>query len=357
MEQLMKVNKNLLATMHARSGVTPEQNEAVWNLLVESQSDVASFKMAHILYYLGGMLAIGALSLFMTLGFEIFGGLGIFFIALLYGGGGLWGVERLVKRKGMMVPSGIIATFALTMVPLALFGLLSAIGFMNTTDYRSYHQVVSFKFVGMELCTLIAALLMLRRYQFPFLMMPVAVTLWYMTMDVHAELSKLLGVSSVNLFDHFASVSSILSLVFFMVAIRVDIKMGNRKDGTSKDYAFWLYLFSLITIYSSGIYKMIDGTGLVLPLSIVFNMVVLSIGAALSRRMFVVFGGLGLTGNAFHLASYFSESALFPFVLIGIGFGIIYLGSVWQKNELKIKKSLQKFFPKSFQEMMQARKE
>ena len=44
-----------------------------------------SFDFTHVLYYLGGLVAIGAMTLFMNPGWESFGGWGILFISLAYG--------------------------------------------------------------------------------------------------------------------------------------------------------------------------------------------------------------------------------------------------------------------------------
>lgn len=64
----------------------------------EHSQDTPSFRFTHILYYLGGMIAIGAMSLFMTLGWERFGGWGLFFIALAYAGAGLALTGHLLQR-------------------------------------------------------------------------------------------------------------------------------------------------------------------------------------------------------------------------------------------------------------------
>ena len=42
------------------------------------------FSFVHVLYYLGGMIAIGAMTLFMTLGWSSLGGWGGLFIAVCY---------------------------------------------------------------------------------------------------------------------------------------------------------------------------------------------------------------------------------------------------------------------------------
>lgn len=67
----------------AQSGVlTPQQAHALWDFLAERGVETPSFKAAHILYYLGGLIAIGAMTLFMNLGWERFGGTGLLLIAM-----------------------------------------------------------------------------------------------------------------------------------------------------------------------------------------------------------------------------------------------------------------------------------
>ena len=48
-----------------------------------AHDDRPRFSFTHVLYYFGGMLAIGAMSCSMTLGWQRFGDWGVFFIALL----------------------------------------------------------------------------------------------------------------------------------------------------------------------------------------------------------------------------------------------------------------------------------
>ena len=61
------------------------------------------FSFVHVLYYLGGMIAIGAMSLFMTLGWNALGGWGGFFTAVCYGVLALalthWFLERSSSRS------------------------------------------------------------------------------------------------------------------------------------------------------------------------------------------------------------------------------------------------------------------
>lgn len=86
------------------------------------------FTFVHVLYYLGGMIAIGAMSLFMTLGWNALGGWGGFFTAACYGVLALALTHWFLEQKQLAIPAGIMATLAVVMVPLAIFGAQMALG-------------------------------------------------------------------------------------------------------------------------------------------------------------------------------------------------------------------------------------
>src|SRR5439155_380552 len=50
--------------------------------------------------------------------------------------------------------------------------------------FRDYHVFIDWRWIMMELGTLAVGAILLWRYRFPFMLMPVAVTLWYMSMDI-----------------------------------------------------------------------------------------------------------------------------------------------------------------------------
>lgn len=83
----------------------------------------------------------------------------------------------------------------------------------------------------------------------------------------------------------------------------------------------------------------------------------LAVGAILSRRVFVVFGGLGATGYLGHLAhDVFKDSMMFPFVLTIVGLGVIYLGIVWQRHEELISRKLRESLPLPMRELVERRR-
>ncbi|WP_382328500.1 hypothetical protein ACFJGX_12655 [Hydrogenophaga sp. UC242_50] len=145
-----------------------------------------AFSFTNTLYYFGGMLAIGAMTLFMTLGWELFGAWGVFVLALGYLTGALLVAGNLLE-KGLRTPAGVLATLAVCLVPLAVWAFQSGIGLWpegGPDSYRDYHRYIDWRWLTLELATLAAAVVLLYRYKLPFMVMPVAVTIWYLSMDV-----------------------------------------------------------------------------------------------------------------------------------------------------------------------------
>jgi len=104
------------------------------------------FTFVHVLYYLGGMIAIGAMSIFMTLGWNALGGWGGFVTAVLYAMLALSLTHWFVERKQLEIPAGIMATLAVVMVPLAIFAAQMALGYWGADKpYRDYHVFIDWR--------------------------------------------------------------------------------------------------------------------------------------------------------------------------------------------------------------------
>jgi hypothetical protein len=80
------------------------------------------------------------------------------------------------------------------------------------------------------------------------------------------------------------------------------------------------------------------------------------IGAVLARRVFAVFGGIGiaavLTDLSWHL---FKNSFGFVLVLTVLGFALIALGLWWSKHEAAMSARLRAVLPADLRELLQAR--
>lgn len=76
---------------------------------------------------MGGIIAVGTMTLFINLGWESFGGIGIVIISLFYAAIGLK-LTNFFKSKGLAIPAGICGTFVIALSPLSVYGIQHALG-------------------------------------------------------------------------------------------------------------------------------------------------------------------------------------------------------------------------------------
>lgn len=290
------------------------------------------------------------MTLFMTLGWERFGGGGLILISLAYCVVALGLTEFFLARRHLAVPAGITATLAIVMVPLAVYGAQHFLGFWPSDGagawtYGDYHTDVDWRWLTMELATLAAGLVALWRYRLPFMVMPIAVTLWYMSMDLTPFL---FGEDSTEFFsDRGELVSMYFGLAMTVVAFLVDARSDR-----SKDFAFWLYVFGVLTFWG-GLSCMRSDSELNKFLYCCVNLLMIGFGAALSRRVFAVFGGLGVAFYLGHLShTIFKDSMLFPVALTAIGLAIVAAGVYWQRHEEAIGNRLRSVLPASIRDLI-----
>lgn len=321
------------------------------------QAGAARFSGTHVLYYLGGMLAIGAATLFATLAVEAMGMGALLALSLLYAAAAI-GIAVTLEKHGFGIPAGIFATLAIALVPLAVYALQHVLGFWSDAPdaehYRDYHRIIDWRWLLMELATLAAGALMLWRFRYPFLMMPVAVTLWYMGMDIvpalllhSAEAAEWSGGTAWHLRK---VVSLLFGIGMLQVAFLVDLRARH-----GRDYAFWLYLFGLLTFWGA---LSLMGTGKLAGklfyLAINFGLVF--VGTVLGRRMFAVFGGLGIALVLGDLSwNLFKNSFAFVVVLTVIGFALIGTGLWWSRHEAALSARFRAMLPTALRELLEAR--
>lgn len=344
----MELRRSQLDDAVGRGLISAAQADGLWSMLSEHAGQQPGLRLTHVLYYLGGLIAIGAMTLFMNLGWERFGGWGLCGIALAYAGAGLGLTQYWLKRE-LKIPAGIAAAFVVALTPLAVYGLQSGLGWWaEGRHYRDYHRLVDWRWLMMEFATLASGTLMLWRYRLPFLVMPVAVTLWYLGMDLTPLLLESRDPALNWEFRKF--VSLVFGAAMLLLAFWVDIR--TRKD---LDYAFWLYLFGLLTFWG-GLSLLKSDSELGRLGYFCINLLLILLAPLLGRRVFAVFGGLGAAGYLGHLAwTLFRDSLLFPFALTAIGLGVVWLGVLWQRHERSISLRLRAQLSPALRELLEAR--
>lgn len=341
----MNVTKKNIEGAVNENIISFEQSEKLIEFLNKQPNTSPKFDFTHVLYYIGGMIAIGAMTLFMNLGWEAFGGVGIVFISLFYGSVGLK-LTHIFKSKGLSIPAGICGTFVIALTPLAIYGLQHALGvWPDDSVYSEYHRYIKWHWLYMELSTLAVGVMIAWKYKYPFLVMPIAVTLWYLTMDVAVmingdgyswELRKLVSMYSGFL---------MISLAFW-----VDVRSRNKAD-----YSFWIYLFGVIAFWG-GLSLQHSDSELSKFMYFTINLCMIFIGVLIVRRVFVIFGALGCSGYIGYLASsIFEDSWFFPIILTLLGLFVIYLGVLWQKKEIAITSKARSYLPKALRELLESK--
>ena len=124
-------------------------------------------------------------------------------------------------------------------------------------------------------------------------------------------------------------------------AYLVDIRI-RRRDG---DFAFWLYLFGLMAFWF-GITFMGNGSEFQKFIYCLINLGLMLLSVILGRKVFMVFGAIGVFGYLSHLAySVFEDSLLFPFALTALGILIIYLGVLYQRQSRNLERLFEGLLP------------
>jgi hypothetical protein len=339
----MQITRAMLDEAAGKGLLEGVQVSPLWRFFAEQEQERPTFKAAHILYYLGGLIAIGAMTLFMTLGWERFGGAALLLIAVVYGAVALGLTEFLLRRQHLTLPAGITAALAVAMVPLAVYGAQHVLGFWPDDGprhgaYRDFHEYIDWRWLLMELATLAAGAIVLWRYRLPFAVLPVAVTLWYMSMDLTPFLFG--GDAATFFSDRGKLVSTLFGLAMTAIAFWVDVRSSR-----AKDFAFWLYVFGVLTFWG-GLTSMDSDSERNKFFYFCVNLLLIALGAALSRRVFAVFGGIGVALYLGHLSyTVFKDSMLFPVALTAIGLAVVAVGVWWQRHEAEIGTGLRAFLP------------
>jgi hypothetical protein len=304
-------------------------------LAAEPQSE-AAFEAAHISYYLGALLIIGAMGWFVTSAWDRLSGWAIAGIAiayaLLFGATGL----RLFRAASTRIPGGLLVTVAVCMTPLAVYGGERALGWWPATDpgsYTRFHPLINGSWVVMEIATVIVSAAALTRIKFPFLTAPAAYALWFLSMDATALLFGKRWTVHQECW---------ISVIFGLLMIAA----GYLLDGDRElDFAFWFYLFGVLT-FSGGLTLMGSGGQFSKAMYCLIHLFMMVVAVILRRKVFLVFGGMGVF---FYLANeastYFKNSLGFTFALTLIGLLFILAGISYRRNEAALEARLASLTP------------
>ncbi|OQW92876.1 MAG: hypothetical protein BWK79_13875 [Beggiatoa sp. IS2] len=229
------------------------------------------FDFAHVTYYLGTLLVIGAIYLGTLL---VVGAMMWFMLEAATAGGWhrVWKVSsdavlftittvyaicfglvghRLWHKYNLRVLGGLLFTLMVCMTPLVAYGLLRWSGFWFDSGYGDYYRYHGYNFdffhlwwiwikggwFFMGVATIVVASITLFFIRFPFLTAPIAFALWYMSMDLTQLLFGSGRCGNLGVEQRWVSVW--FGLIMLLIAYLI-----NRR--TKENYAVWLFLFGLL---------------------------------------------------------------------------------------------------------------
>ncbi len=322
--------------------ITPDQSNALWQSLtpVNQVPTAPRFDVAHLLWYTGALIIIGAMGLFTSLAFATWGGKALSITALLYAllfivlGHTLW-------RRDLATPGGLCLTIAVTMAPLFVFGVQQELGWWSHEDpgnYRDFYHWIKAGWLPMELAAIAAGIAALVFYRFPFLVAPIAVALWFISMDL---VPWIFG-QDWSSWEQRRLISLWFGLAMLVLAWLVDLRARG-------DFAFWLHLFGLMAFWG-GLTLMESDSEMSKALYCLINVGLLALGVFLQRRAYAAFGAIGVTSYLGYLAHrVFQDSLLYPFALSLIGLLILGVGILYYRKQDGIAAALSRHLPAGLQ--------
>ena len=305
------------------------------------------FDLTHLFWYAGALIVIGAMGLFTTLAFEQMGGRALTITAIVYAAVFVAVGSRLWARPGLRTPAGLCIAVAVSMTPLAIFGLQAEFGalpspFGDPETYGDFYEWINASWIYMDVGTILAGIIALRFYPFAFITAVMAVALWFLSMDLTPWVFR----QEAFTWEMRCQVSAVFGVILILVAWAIDLKSWR-----AGDIGFWLHLCGLAAFWG-GLSLLDSDSEVSKAIYGLINVVLLLLSVFLMRRAYAVFGTVGVAGYLGELADgIFRDSLMFPFALSLIGIGVIALGIVYLRKRQALEAWLQAQLPAGLQHL------
>lgn len=287
-------------------------------------------------YYLGAGLVVAAMTWLLTEVWFRVGGLALAGGALVYGAAFWWAADDLHGHEGYRVPAGLLFMLAVWTVPLVVFGLQDGLGLWPSGEYPGpfgdYGEAIQRNWLTMEAGLVLVAVAAQRYRPSPFVNIPLVIGLWFLAGDMLAIAS---GVSPGQV-PH--GTLRVMTLVFGGLVTASGLLLERR---TEQDHAAWLYGLGLLSFWSA-----LTGGGIDRLPYPAANVLLLTGGLLLRRRVFLIFGAMGVFVYLAYLSNeIFADSLLFPVAITVLGVGIFALGLWYRRNEVRIGRAARQWLP------------
>ncbi|MBK8158156.1 MAG: hypothetical protein IPK59_05025 [Rhodospirillaceae bacterium] len=308
------------------------------------------FDSSHILWYAGALIIIGAMGLFTTLAFDAMGGKALTITALIYAAIAGTLAHLLWNRPGLRAPAGLLIAVAVSMTPLAIFGVQASFdlwptGFEEPAAYGAFYDWINASWVYMEIGTIVVGLVAIRFYPFPCIAAIIAIALWFLSMDLAAWF---FGGDNWS-WQIREDVSMWFGLALMVAACALDLRKW-----PAGDFAFWLHLCGVVAFWG-GLTAHDSDSEVAKAIYCLINIALILLAVFLMRRVYAVFGAIGVACYLGYLADeVFADSLLFPIALSAVGLGIIGAGIFYFRRRSQIMAWLAANLPPTLQRLRPA---
>ena len=247
---------------------------------------------ASVLVYIGGFVVLFATSVLLGILAEDHGDWALVGYSALACALAL-GLALLLQEQGRAVAAGVLAFLAVAFFGGVIGSLESALGLLDAEvgDYQPASLILETSVIG-------AALVALRRFRAPLLVLPIALTLWILVVDLGS-------LASWGEAGEVLSIAAGIALI--VAAVAVDRAAGR------EPYGFWLHLVGGLAL-GGGVLALVEGD---VPWLLVGLLSLAYVGAAyrLGRSSYAVLGAIGVlaTTTYFALDSFSVFGAFLPF--------------------------------------------
>ena len=313
----------------ARGIITVEQRDALRALDDGAVSATAAearhgFNGVTVAYWTGGIAVLSAFGWFLVSRWTILGPSGVLVVALVYAVL-LATVARVLAKQGFVHAAAVTTVLVVGMAPIIAWSLLSLTGWWDPfpvarTRFESidplWNQV---RWLPIDLATILAALIALRRVKFGVLALPIAAAL------AAAAGHAIVLFIDVDLVNALGGRPPLL-LAIGLLSIAYAIDSRNTSD---QDYALWFYLAGLAALVPGLGLFWVESAGIAAHATLAVAIILAFAAIRLHRRLLLFAAFLGFIAYLGYLAfDVFKKTLQFPVALATIGI-VVILSAVW----------------------------
>jgi hypothetical protein len=336
----MKINKEDLRDAVNKEIISEKQFDALVTLWKNRSRERPGLNVTHFLYYTGGTLALFAMALFISFGWDKFGGMGVMILSSTYAVLTSILMHTQAQLNNTRI-AGLFSALTLVMVPLFTFGFQQWMGWLPSTQtgYVEYEHHIKFYWVLTTALTVLFGAILYYVYSLPFIALPLSVSVWYFLSDI-SQIYFGIGIDM--------ELSTMLSgALILAVTILTEIRRGEARPA-----AFWWYITGTLSFWagitliaSSNLFSSSGGDADIEYIGL--NWALMLLGLFVRRNVMVITGAIGILSYTTYLfSSVFDDLLVTSGIAVLLGFALIGMGTQWQKHGNNVSRALVKKGPR-----------